>query len=192
MSTLTQVSELLGHHHHDQADARLILDFEARSKSRQRAQLADGEAVALMLPRGTLLRGGDWLRDDRGRLIEVVAASEWLSCVSGEPLQLLRAAYHLGNRHVALELQPDRLQLEPDHVLADMLRQMDLVVSEEQAPFEPEGGAYAAHAANRTPAGHAHAHAPAAAQADHDHGHGHPHDNAHGHVHGPHCDHDHH
>ncbi|MCC6530198.1 MAG: urease accessory protein UreE, partial [Pseudomonadales bacterium] len=117
MSTLTQVSELLGHHHHDQADARLILDFEARSKSRQRVQLADGEAVALMLPRGTLLRGGDWLRDSRGRLIEVVAAPEWLSCVSGEPLQLLRAAYHLGNRHIPLQIAPGWLRYQHDSVL---------------------------------------------------------------------------
>ena len=142
MSTLTQVSELLGHHHHDQADARLILDFEARSKSRQRVQLADGEAVALMLPRGTLLRGGDWLRDDRGRLIEVVAASEWLSCVSGEPLQLLRAAYHLGNRHIPLQIAPGWLRYQHDSVLDQMVIGLGLTLDRQQLPFEPEAGAY--------------------------------------------------
>ena len=94
----------------------------------------------------------------------------------GAPFDLLRAAYHLGNRHVQLELQPERLQLEPDHVLADLLRQMHLIVSEEQAPFEPEAGAYAS-------GGHAH-------------GQGHSHDAEHAHpapahVHGPGCGHDH-
>ncbi|HNF09816.1 MAG TPA: urease accessory protein UreE [Pseudomonadales bacterium] len=142
MSTLTQVSELLGHHHHGQADARLILDFEARSKSRQRAQLADGEAVALMLPRGTLLRGGDWLRDSRGRLIEVVAAPEWLSCVSGEPLQLLRAAYHLGNRHIPLQIAPGWLRYQHDSVLDQMVIGLGLTLDRQQLPFEPEAGAY--------------------------------------------------
>ena len=80
----------------------------------------------------------------------------------GSPFDLTRAAYHLGNRHVPIELTPTHLQIEPDHVLADMLRAMHLIVVETQAPFEPEGGAYAAH-------GHGHH------QAHHDHGHGHDH-----------------
>ena len=142
MSTLIQISELLGHHHHGPADARLILDFEARSKSRQRVELADGEAVALMLPRGTLLRGGDWLRDSRGRLIEVVAAPEWLSCVSGEPLQLLRAAYHLGNRHIPLQIAPGWLRYQHDSVLDQMVIGLGLTLDRQQLPFEPEAGAY--------------------------------------------------
>jgi urease accessory protein len=115
----------------------------------------------------------------------------------GSPFDLLRAAYHLGNRHVALELQSDHLKLEPDHVLADMLRQMHLIVSEEQAAFEPEGGAYAE-------GGHRHAHGDGHA---HQHGHSHEHHHAHAHgaqgrpvpvavkaephVHGPGCGHDH-
>jgi urease accessory protein len=87
----------------------------------------------------------------------------------GEPFDLMRAAYHLGNRHVALELQRDCLQLEPDPVLADMLRRQHLIVSEESRPFEPEGGAYAA-------GGYAHDHSHAHAEGHgHDHGHGHPH-----------------
>ncbi len=93
----------------------------------------------------------------------------------GSPFDLLRAAYHLGNRHVQLELQTDRLQLEPDHVLADLLRQMHLIVSEAQAPFEPESGAYAA-AVTAMRTRHAHGH-------DHGHGHGHGHDHGHDHGH---------
>ena len=87
----------------------------------------------------------------------------------GTPFDLLRAAYHLGNRHVQLELQPDHLKLEPDHVLADMLRQMHLIVAETQAAFEPEGGAYGGHVTND---GHSH---------HHGHAHGHEHHHGHGH-----------
>jgi urease accessory protein len=94
----------------------------------------------------------------------------------GAPLDLLRAVYHLGNRHVPLEVTPTRLQLEPDHVLAGMLRRMGLVVEAVEAPFEPEAGAY-----------------DAAASGTHDHGHSHDHGHDHdtGHVHGPGCGHDH-
>jgi urease accessory protein len=91
----------------------------------------------------------------------------------GTPFDLLRAAYHLGNRHVPLELQPDRLLLEPDHVLADMLRMQHLIVKETSSAFEPEGGAYGAGAGAH--AGHAHAHA-------HEGAHGHGHDDAHAHA----------
>jgi urease accessory protein len=177
--------------------ATVVLDWDTRQKSRFDTEDSQGRTLGVFLARGTVVRGGDVLVAEDGSLIKVIATPQPVLVVRtcpehGTPLDLLRAAYHLGNRHVQLEVQPDHLHLEPDHVLADMLRHMHLIVTEELAPFEPEGGAYAAHAANRTPAGHAHAHAPAAAQADHDHGHGHPHDNAHGHVHGPHCDHDHH
>jgi urease accessory protein len=94
----------------------------------------------------------------------------------GTPFDLLRAAYHLGNRHVSMELKPSYLQIEPDHVLADMLRAMHLIVTPLNAPFEPEAGAYAG--------GHSHAH-------EHDHEHPQAHDHAHEHVHGEHCTHDH-
>jgi urease accessory protein len=94
----------------------------------------------------------------------------------GSAFDLLRAAYHLGNRHVQRELQRDRLLLEPDHVLAGMLRQMHLLVSDEQAPFEPEAGAYAGGSHGHTGA-HDHGH-------DHDQDHGHDHDHSHhGHDH---------
>ena len=128
----------------------------------------------------------------------------------GSPFDLLRAAYHLGNRHVPLELQPDRLLLEPDHVLADMLRMQHLIVNETSSAFEPEGGAYGAgggaHAGHSHGHDHAHEHDHKHDHGEHDHGHGHAHDKpraagksiaipvvgqAAPHVHGPDCDHGH-
>src|SRR5690606_27636454 len=99
--------------------------------------------------RGTVVRGGDVLVAEDGSMVRVLAAPQAVlritPCAShGSPFDLVRAAYHLGNRHVQIELRPDHLQIEPDHVLADMLRAMHLTVQALQAPFEPEGGAYAA------------------------------------------------
>lgn len=136
--------------------ARVELDWDVRQKSRFDATDSLGRVLGVFLPRGTVVRGGDLLVAEDGSLVRVVAAAQPVlqvtACAAhGSPFDLLRAAYHLGNRHVALELQPERLQLEPDHVLAEMLRAMHLTVSEALAPFEPEGGAYAA-------GGHAHAH----------------------------------
>ncbi len=147
--------------------ASVELDWDTRSKSRFETIDSAGRRLGVFLPRGSILRGGDVLVAEDGSLLRVIAKPQPLLVVRhcpehGAPFDLQRAAYHLGNRHVQLELQPDRLQLEPDHVLADMLRQMHLIVSETQAPFEPEAGAYAA------PAGHVH-----------HHGHGHDHDHAH-------------
>ena len=152
------------------------LDWDVRQKSRFDATDSSGRTLGVFLPRGTVVRGGDVLVAEDGSLLRVVAKPQPVLVVRhcsahGSPFDLLRAAYHLGNRHVQLELKPDRLQLEPDHVLADMLRQMHLIVSEEQAAFEPEAGAYAA-------GGHGHGHAHAKA---HGHGHDHAHDHGHGH-----------
>ena len=147
--------------------ASVELDWDVRQKSRLGATDSQGRAIGVFLPRGTLLRGGDVLVAEDGSLIRVIAAPQTVlritpCAVHGSPFDLTRAAYHLGNRHVPIELTPEHLQIELDHVLADMLRAMHLTVVELQAPFEPEGGAYAAH-------GHGH-HA-----AHHDHGHGHDH-----------------
>ena len=130
--------------------ATVELDWDVRQKSRFDATDSEGRALAVFLPRGSVVRGGDVLVGEDGSLIRVMAAAQPVLVVRhcsdhGSPFDLLRAAYHLGNRHVALELQRDHLKLEPDHVLADMLRLMRLIVSEEHAAFEPEGGAYAAH-----------------------------------------------
>jgi urease accessory protein len=126
----------------------LELDWDTRSKSRFDATDSQGRRVAVILTRGSVLRGGDVLVAEDGSLLRVLAAPQPLLVVHacaehGSPLDLARAAYHLGNRHVALELRADHLKLEPDHVLAELLRSMHLIVSEAQVAFEPEAGAYA-------------------------------------------------
>ncbi|MFG6490338.1 urease accessory protein UreE [Roseateles sp. BYS78W] len=184
--------------------ATLELDWDTRSKSRFSATDSTGREIGVVLPRGTTLRGGDVLVAEDGSMLRVIAAAQPVLQVRfcaehGQPFDLLRAAYHLGNRHVPLELQPELLQFEPDPVLADMLRRQHLIVTEAQAAFEPEGGAYG------EGAGHAHHHGHD--HHDHGHDHGHAHDHAEaparkplaipvkahdaGHVHGPGCGHDH-
>ena len=134
---------------------KLPLTFDARCKTRLRARLASGEECGLFLPRGTVLRGGDKLEAGDGRIVEVVAAPESLmEGVSGDPLLLTRAAYHLGNRHVAVEMKPGRLRFAADHVLGDMVRGLGLQVNEVAAPFEPESGAYGASGGHAHPHGH--------------------------------------
>jgi urease accessory protein len=168
------------------------LDWDVRQKSRLLATDSLGRELNVFLPRGTVLRGGDVLVAEDGSLIRVKAAPQPVLVVThcadhGTPFDLLRAAYHLGNRHVPLELQPDRLLLEPDHVLADMLRAQHLIVTETSSAFEPEGGAYGAgagaHAGHAHAGGHAHDHGHAHEHAHHDQGHDHAHHN-HGHDHG--------
>jgi urease accessory protein len=169
-----------------QRAATVELDWDTRQKSRFDATDSAGRQLGVFLPRGSVVRGGDVLVADDGSLVRVQAAPQAVLVVRpcaqhGNAFDLVRAAYHLGNRHVQLELQPDHLKLEPDHVLADMLGRMHLSVREERAPFEPESGAYAqgtaAHGHHR---GHDHDHAQ-----DHSHDHGHAHDRGHGH-HPPH------
>ena len=119
---------------------RLELPFELRQKSRLRARLASGEEVRLMLARGTVMRGGDVVRTTDGREIEIVAAKEKLLHIESE--QLARVAYHLGNRHVPVQVGQGFLRIEQDHVLEEMARQLGARVSHVEAPFEPEAGAY--------------------------------------------------
>ena len=180
--------------------AAVELDWDLRRKSRFDAVDSQGRRLGVFLPRGSVLRGGDVLVAEDGSLVLVKAAAQPVLVVTacpehGTPFDLTRAAYHLGNRHVQLELRADHLKLEPDHVLAELLRQMHLIVNESNDAFEPEAGAYAS-------AGRTHDH-------DHDHGHGHAQAHAHAppadahanvpaaaaapapHVHGPGCDHGH-
>lgn len=125
------------------AAARLVLPFELRQRSRLLAVMDNGEEVGLLMPRGTVLRGGDRLQSSDGRLVEVVAAPEQLSIVrSSDSRQLTRAAYHLGNRHIAVQITAESIRYLKDHVLDDMLRGQGLQVTSEVLPFEPEAGAY--------------------------------------------------
>jgi urease accessory protein len=148
--------------------ATVELDWDVRQKSRFDATDSQGRHIGVFLPRGTVVRGGDVLVAEDGSMVRVIAAPQPVLVIThctqhGTPFDLTRAAYHLGNRHVPIELKPDHLKIEPDHVLAAMLRAMHLIVNEANAAFEPEGGAYAA--------GHA-AHA-GTAMVDHGHDHGH-------------------
>ena len=140
------------------------LDWDVRQKSRFAASDSLGRALAVFLPRGQAVRGGDVLVAEDGSLIRVLAAPQKVlhitACAEhGTPFDLMRAAYHLGNRHVPIELQPDHLKIEPDHVLADMLRSMHMTVVEADLPFEPEGGAYGGHVTNDGHSHHGHHHA---------------------------------
>ncbi len=136
--------------------ATLELDWDVRQKSRFDATDSLGRQLGVFLPRGTAVRGGDVLVAEDGSLVRVLAAPQPVLVITpcsehGTAFDLTRAAYHLGNRHVPIELAPDHLKIEPDHVLADMLRAMHLTVQETHAAFEPENGAYTAH-------GHGHSH----------------------------------
>ena len=160
------------------AHERLVLPYHFRQKSRLLAQLASGEEVGLVLERGTVLRGGDRLRCADGRIVLVVAAPEALSVVShDDPWQLARAAYHLGNRHVDVQVGAGWLRYLHDHVLDDMLTGLGFVVEFAELSFEPESGAYA-HAGAATAHAHTHAHSHARASPlavtppGHDHSHG--------------------
>jgi len=180
------------------------LDWDVRQKSRFDATDSQGRALGVFLPRGTAVRGGDVLLAEDGSMVRVLAAPQPVLRIThcgahGTPFDLIRAAYHLGNRHVPIELQPDHLKIEPDHVLAEMLDRMHLIVAEVNEPFEPENGAYTGHGHDHGSHSHehgtAHTHAPAT---QHVHGpgcgHGHSHEavaTPAAHVHGPDCNHGH-
>jgi urease accessory protein len=122
------------------------LSFEARSKSRLLLRLDSGEQAALVVERGRLLRGGDRVRTQDGREVVIVAAEEaLLEASSDDPVTIARAAFHLGNRHVAVQVMTRSLRFLDDHVLAEMVRGLGLEVRALRAPFEPEGGAYGHH-----------------------------------------------
>lgn len=193
----------------------VALDWDIRQKSRFDATDSRGRTLGVFLPRGTVVRGGDVMVAEDGSLIRVEAAPQSVLVIRhchehGTPFDLTRAAYHLGNRHVPIELRPDRLQIEPDHVLAEMLERMHLIVTREEAPFEPESGAYGEHGHAHGGHGDGHEHGQGAATprgkplsvpvvaaavstpagATH-HGHGHHPAHNHEHHHGHHDDHAH-
>jgi len=163
----------------------VMLDWDVRQKSRFETTDASGRSVGIFLQRGQVVRGGDVLVGEDGSLLKVLAAPQPVLRIThcpdhGSVFDLTRAAYHLGNRHVPIELQADHLKIEPDHVLADMLRDMHMTVVAVNESFEPENGAYGEHSSHTGHAHHEHSH---------DHIHNHNHDQ--GHVHGPDCGHDH-
>lgn len=151
--------------------ATIELDWDLRQKSRFEVTDSQGRLLGVFLPRGVVLRGGDVLVAEDGSLIHVLAAPQSVLRIThcaqhGSTFDLMRAAYHLGNRHVPIEIKPDHLKIEPDHVLAEMLRAMHMTVNEVLEAFEPENGAYST-------GGHAHG------------------GTSHSHEHGPDCQHEH-
>jgi urease accessory protein len=155
----------------------LSLTAEDRTRSRLHFHSDQGEPIHLQLPRGTVLRDGDLLSSDRAiepPLVRVIAKPEPVITVTAQTdLELLRAAYHLGNRHVPLEITPKYLRLSPDTVLQDMLEHLGLQTEAEIAPFQPEMGAYGNHS-------HAHSHSH---DNPPDHSHSHSHSDSHSHAH---------
>lgn len=141
--------------------ASLTLPIDVRVKSRIKVTLNDGREAGLLLPRGLLLRGGDVLSNEDGsEFVQIIAADEGVSVVHcDDPFTLAKACYHLGNRHVPLQIMPGELRYHHDHVLDEMLHLFDLEVTFARLPFEPEAGAYASE-------GHSHSHS-------HSHAHSH-------------------
>lgn len=134
---------------------RLALPFERRQKSRQRATLASGDEAAIDLPRGQVLRGGDLLLASDDRIVEVVAEAETVIHIEGDsPQSLARAAYHLGNRHVAVQVGDGWLRVAADRVLERMLEGLGMKLTAIEAAFEPEAGAYGAHHRHDNESGH--------------------------------------
>ena len=159
---------------------QLKLPFDLRQKSRLKTKLVSGEEVGLILPRGEILRGGDLVTASDGRVIEIVAEPEKLLHI--ETRELAKIAYHLGNRHVPVQVGEGFLRIAEDHVLEEMVKKLGAQVSKLEAPFEPEAGAYAGGHHQHDEMGHG--------GKIHDHHHDHDHD--HDHAHCDHPDHHHH
>jgi urease accessory protein len=123
---------------------KIALTYEERQKSRLRLRLESGEEVAISRPRGSVLRGGDTVQTTSGNSIEIVSAPEKLLHIeaASPPSGLARVAYHLGNRHVPVQVGQGFLRIAEDHVLETMVRKLGARVTHVEAPFEPESGAY--------------------------------------------------
>jgi urease accessory protein len=176
---MIRATRVLGQHRwKEQAADTVVLDFDDRHRRRVTMTGTRGLEFLLDLENAVALRGGDALVLEDGRLIEVVAAAEPLLEIKGsDPHHLIRVAWHLGNRHLPTQIMPKALRIRRDHVIETMVKGLGARVVEIEAPFDPEGGAYA---------GPAHAHE------GHGHtGHDHAHDHAHAHDHHDHCDHHH-
>ena len=206
---MIRATDVRGQHRWSEAPAdTVVLGFDDRHRRRMAMTGTRGLEFLLDLENAVALRGGDALVLEDGRLIEVVAAAEPLLEIRGaDPLHLVRVAWHLGNRHLPTQIMPKGLRIRRDHVIEAMVKGLGARIIEIEAPFDPEGGAYAsshahateAHAHAHAHSSHAHAHAEAHAHSSHDHDHGHHdhhsgHDHDHGehHHHDEHCDHDHH
>lgn len=149
--------------------AQVTLTYDDRKRSRLRTRTDGGDELIIHVPRGAVLEDGDLLGASTGQVVQVRAASETVSAVyAADAVALARACYHLGNRHVPVQIEAGVARYQHDHVLDQMIRGLGLAVVVEQVPFQPERGAYGA--------GHGPLHG-------HDHAHGHGHDGHGGHHH---------
>jgi urease accessory protein len=202
---MIRATKVLGQHRWKEAAAdTVVLDFDDRHRRRMAMTGTRGLEFLLDLENAVALRGGDALVLEDGRLIEVVAAPEPLLEIKGsDPHHLIRVAWHLGNRHLPTQLMPKGLRIRRDHVIEAMVKGLGARVVEIEAPFDPEGGAYAspahghAHDAHgHTGHDHAHSHDHHHDHGDHhhhdDHGHHHDHGHDHHHHHDENCGHEHH
>ena len=178
-----RATEVLGRRHWSDAPGptapadTVVLDFDERHRRRIAMTGTRGLEFLLDLPEAVALRGGDALKLEDGRIVEVVAAAEPLVEVRGRaPGDLVRLAWHIGNRHISAQVMPNALRIRGDHVIEDMLRGLGASVVEIEAPFDPEGGAYAG-GGHDTVDHHRHGDGPEDLRR------GHKHDHAHGHKH---------
>src|SRR6188472_644632 len=184
-NSMIRATRVEGQHHWKQAPAdTVVLDFDDRHRRRVAMTGTRGLEFLLDLENAVALRGGDALVLEDGRLIEVVAAPEPLAEIRGsDPHHLVRVAWHLGNRHLPTQIMAKGLRIRRDHVIEDMVKGLGAKVVEIEAPFDPEGGAYAA-AAEHAHGDHGHHHGHDHDHHGHDHhGHDHKHDHKHDHGH---------
>jgi urease accessory protein len=191
---MIRATQVRGQHRWSEAPAdTVVLDFDDRHRRRMAMTGTRGLEFLLDLENAVALRGGDALVLDDGRLIEVVAAPERLAEIRGnDPQHLVRVAWHLGNRHLPTQIMPKGLRIRRDHVIEAMVKGLGARVIEIEAPFDPEGGAYAGHAHASEAEPHAHAAHDHASHAHDDHGHAHDHRHDDHHHHDEHCEHEHH
>jgi urease accessory protein len=182
---MIRATRVVGQHRWTEAAAdTVVLDFDDRHRRRMAMTGTRGLEFLLDLEHAIALRGGDALVLDDGRMVEVVAAPEPLIEIRGtDPQHLVRLAWHLGNRHLPTQIMPKGLRIRRDHVIEAMVKGLGARIIEIEAPFDPEGGAYAEAS---------HAHGETHPHHGHDHGHHHDHHDHDHHVHDEHCGHDHH
>ena len=178
---MLRVTENTGNQPDSQTELSLTLDYDQRVKGRLRANLDSGEDVGLFLERGKVLQNDDVLKAEDGTLIKVLAADEQVVEASCDDwLTFSKCCYHLGNRHVPLQVGERLLRFKPDHVLQEMIEMLGMVCKETVAPFNPESGAYSGGHSHSHEHGHSHGHEHSS---EHQHSHSHEHEHSHEHQH---------
>lgn len=145
--------------HTNNCNLTLTLAYDLRKKARLKTISDTGEEVGLMLPRGIILRGGDCIKSEEGGVAKIISALEEVSVAQTDnKLVLAKASYHLGNRHMPLQIEEDSLIYLKDHVLDEMVKNLGLEIHYEKRAFEPESGAYSGHADTDDDYKHSHTH----------------------------------